>query len=100
MGLIVFIHYRVFRIISHARCSYFVNNKARVVQPVIALRSWFGSCWNSAQVVQDFFKSILHVLGLFYFMVAPGVMKPQYGNTVFIDCIGINFAIVIFPGYA
>src|SRR5699024_3479220 len=37
---------------------------------------------------------------LFYFMVAPGVMKPQYGNTVFIDCVGINFAIVIFPGYA
>src|SRR5699024_11353304 len=73
-----------------------MNNFTRIGTAVsILLRGHIPHC-RAPHLVNNAAEGLLHMLHLIIFLIAPVIIKPQYGNAPFIYYIGINFTVVLF----
>jgi hypothetical protein len=71
-------------IVTHTDSTYLVDDLARCFQPVIGVGPLFWAVY-STHIVQYLLKGILHVLGLVYLVVRPGVVETQHRDAEFIN---------------
>src|SRR5690606_29732413 len=98
VSLAVFIEDGPLRIVPHTSRSNLVNDPAGRLQTVVVFLTSFSPRNDAAHLVNDLLKGFLHVFRLLDFVVAPLVMESQYRDTIFIDRVRVDLAIVILAG--
>src|SRR5690606_35334558 len=95
MCLAVTVQYGSSGVIAHSGGAHFMDDPPWLEQTVLAIRAGLFAQRNCSHAIHDFLKSILHVFGLFDFVVGPFVVKAQNGYSILIYLIGVYLAIII-----
>src|SRR5687767_13457619 len=95
MGLVPFVESRASWIVTHSYGTRFVDHLARSSKsPFIFFTGIRTPGHNGPKIMHDLFESFIHMLRLPDLMLAPFYVKPQHRDTIYIDFVRIDLAII------